>query len=618
MKRFLVILIFFYSLNGSGQGENNNWYFGINAGLDFNSGSPVPIIGGQIHQWEGVASISDAAGSLLFYTDGDTIWDRTYNFMTNGTGLHGGWSSTQSATIVPMPGVPTQFYVFTCTANFGSLEYSIVDMSLNGGYGDVTAVKNVVLEDSMTEQCTVIHAANGYLWLVARKFSPRFFAWLIDTSGIQSPVISYCGSLLDWQLAQGVGYMKSSSLSDKIGVAYYASSSVNSYFELYDFDNASGVVSNAFQLTSGTANVYACEFSPDGSKFYGALWGNTNYQFDLNAGSPAAIQASKIIIANPGGYTGAMQIGPDQKIYITTQSLDKLSVIDNPNDLGLACNFQIQVVSLGGNISGIGLPGKILLPINNTFPNASFFTPNHICPGTCTDFTNYSTNATSFTWNFQGGSPSVSTEMNPVNICYSTPGQYDVTLIATSNYGSDTLYLDNFITVYQYPSPQGIIQSGDTLFANGGAQSYQWYQDGNLIPGATESYYVASASGDFNIVAADNNGCEVEAAIFDVIAGLTPALSKGEGVSVFPNPVNESLSVTGYPPALLTSGSAALPGTADQISIYNMLGEKVMDILPGLFERQGGKIDVSDLQHGMYWLSFVGNKSIVRIPFTKI
>ena len=118
---------------------------------------------------------------------------------------------------------------------------------------------------------------------------------------------------------------------------------------------------------------------------------------------------------------------------------------------------------------------------------SSLFTAQHIlCPGSCTNYNNLSTNATSYLWSFPGGNPSSSTDANPQGICYNTPGHYAVTLIATNSFGSDTLSLNNYVTVYPFPAPQGINQSGDSLIANQGAVSYQWYHNGVLIPGATD------------------------------------------------------------------------------------------------------------------------------------
>jgi len=245
---------------------------------------------------------------------------------------------------------------------------------------------------------------------------------------------------------------------------------------------------------------------------------------------------------------------------------------------------------------------------NCAYPFAVFIAPNHICPGTCTDFTNLSSNATSFLWTFNGASTTTSTDVNPQNICYNTPGSYGVTLIASNGAASDTLTLLNFITVYPYPPPQGISQSGDTLFANPGAVTYQWYQDGNIIPGATNYFYVAQSSGSFNVVATDNNGCEVEAVIFDVIAGIQSAMGNGE-LAIYPNPVTEKFTI---------HNAQFTMGTAVEISIYNMVGELVKVVRPSsVLGPQPFVFDVSYLSKGVYWLEVSSNEKTFRARFIK-
>ncbi|MCX6274621.1 MAG: hypothetical protein NTV09_05400 [Bacteroidetes bacterium] len=177
---------------------------------------------------------------------------------------------------------------------------------------------------------------------------------------------------------------------------------------------------------------------------------------------------------------------------------------------------------------------------DSTF-NANFIAARYLCPGTCTNFLNISTNAGTYQWSFQGAIPDTSTAINPTNICYAAPGSYDVQLIASNANGSDTLLLTNYITVYTYPPPQSITQSGDTLFAVAGSASYQWYFNGNSINGATDYFYVAQASGDYNVVATDANGCEVEAAVFNVVA-LVNAIEDQE-ILIFPNPVEEKVTI---------------------------------------------------------------------------
>jgi len=140
-----------------------------------------------------------------------------------------------------------------------------------------------------------------------------------------------------------------------------------------------------------------------------------------------------------------------------------------------------------------------------------------ICPGACVDFSFTSVGVTSYTWDFPGGNPS-----NPmdsiVHVCYNpAETSFDVVLIVNGVGCIDTITSNALVTTYPYPSPQGIMQSCDTLFANSGAVSYKWYYNGNLIPGATNYFQVAVVNGNYNVVATDIHGCEVEAVIFDVI-----------------------------------------------------------------------------------------------------
>src|SRR5687767_7295677 len=99
-----IIVSFFLLLShvALAQKEASVWYFGWNAGLDFNSGTPVVINGGQVNTLEGCASICNSRGSLLFYTDGMKVWNRLHQVMPNGTGLYSQTSSTQAAIIVPV------------------------------------------------------------------------------------------------------------------------------------------------------------------------------------------------------------------------------------------------------------------------------------------------------------------------------------------------------------------------------------------------------------------------------------------------------------------------------------------------------------------------------------
>src|SRR6185295_10516236 len=94
-------------------------------------------------QYEGSASIADENGDLLFYTDGLSVWNKNHQIMPNGSGMLGNPSSTQSALIIPVPSSDSLYYIFVCDG--GTAHYSQLDMTLNGGLGDLNTIKNVFL-----------------------------------------------------------------------------------------------------------------------------------------------------------------------------------------------------------------------------------------------------------------------------------------------------------------------------------------------------------------------------------------------------------------------------------------------------------------------------------------
>jgi PKD repeat protein len=74
-----------------------------------------------------------------------------------------------------------------------------------------------------------------------------------------------------------------------------------------------------------------------------------------------------------------------------------------------------------------------------------------IAAGDSVTFTDQSlNNPTSWDWTFNGGTPSVSTDENPV-ITYNTPGTYTVTLVAANAAGTDTETKTDYINVSEKP-----------------------------------------------------------------------------------------------------------------------------------------------------------------------
>jgi hypothetical protein len=96
----------------------NVWYFGNKAGIDFNEQPPVALDNSIMNAPEGCAIVCDRNGDVIFYTDGDKVFDKTDTEIDAGIG--GDPLASQSSIIVPVPGDETLYYIFTTQAINGT------------------------------------------------------------------------------------------------------------------------------------------------------------------------------------------------------------------------------------------------------------------------------------------------------------------------------------------------------------------------------------------------------------------------------------------------------------------------------------------------------------------
>ena len=372
---FLICNLFALSTtNLNAQKQTNIWYFGLRAGLDFNSGTPTPLTNSLMATNEGCASIADNTGNLLFYTNGVYVWNREHQQMPGGFGLMGHRSSSQSAIIVPKPGDQKLYYIFTTDLQSQAygMRYSVVDITKSSNTGDVVE-KNVFLTSPITEKITAVQHQNGRdFWVIAHKWdSDAFVSFLITPRGVSKfPVISRIGSVHKGKSKGAIGCMKASPDGRKIAVAIWRD--INR-FEVFDFNNNTGGLTNRLHLEP-YPEAYGVEFSPDGSKLYGTTNGIGKakpqlWQFNLRAGSNVAIASSAVLISTETKHKiGALQLGPDGRIYLAKENDNFLGVIQNPNAPGWSCRYLDQGMSLGTRQSKLGLPNFVQSYFNNLSP----------------------------------------------------------------------------------------------------------------------------------------------------------------------------------------------------------------------------------------------------------
>lgn len=461
MKTSLLILCF-SPLIAWAQNQNNNWYFGNEAAIDFSSGTPVSITTSALVSIEGCASVSDPnTGSLLFYTNGLQIWNANNAPMPNGNGLLGGasTSATQGVVIVPYPNSPQKYFVFTVdeSPNNGSngFRYSVIDMALDNGLGDIIpSQKNILIQTNSTERLTVAKKADGRgFWIVIHERGNNIFkAYEVSDSGLNTtPVLSAVGLVHSTiQQANGddtMGYMKFNNNFGKLAIAIYAASKI----QIFDFDNCAGIVSNPITVST-IDNPYGIEFSPDDTKLYYSIYYNAGlngaiYQLNMQDSN---IATSSVLVGISSSFNlqslGALQLAPDENIYIAVNSESWLSAITAPNNLGTACTFVDQALTLAQSglspTTGIfGLPQKVLMLDSLSSQQNSTIVATNLCASDSTQFTiGGNTDFNSIVWNFGDSSSPQNTDTSRTSThIYTSTGTYTVSAILSNTCRNDTL-----------------------------------------------------------------------------------------------------------------------------------------------------------------------------------
>ncbi|MFD0764803.1 gliding motility-associated C-terminal domain-containing protein [Mucilaginibacter lutimaris] len=536
-KPILVILsLWLYAFPVYAQNQNNNWYFGNFGGLDFNQLPVKAVTNGKLRTSEACGSISDIDGNLLFYTDGITVWDKQHNVMNNGTGLSGNVSSAQLV-ITPAPENDNIYYIFTAGV-YGNehLDYSIVDMTLNGGLGGVTVKNSRLLSQQSSEKMVAIKHGNGKdIWLIGHATgSDMFYAWPVTKNGVGAPVTSFAGTSyigLPGANTIGIGVFKAS--PDGTMIATGGINQAGGFLELLNFNANTGIITTGAQKITGFASgvlPYGIEFSPNGQLLYLSEYNFFNpanlYQIKLPfATSNIATSSTKLATISK---LGAVQIATNGKIYISESDIGSLHAINSPDLQGVGCNLQLNAINLNGSTTQLGLPAGNL----STFTGFEFRVTG-VCASMPTQFklrTSLSS-LSNITWDFgdpASGVNNSSTQQDPVHQ-FSQAGTYNVKLSALAggnpvSYNADVTILQTPVGVIHDVSEKVVLCNigSAALSAHGatGSQTYNWYDADKilLIKNTSGNYQteILDHSATFYVAIA-NTGCEGELKQIDVI-----------------------------------------------------------------------------------------------------
>jgi hypothetical protein len=163
----------------------------------------------------------------------------------------------------------------------------------------------------------------------------------------------------------------------------------------------------------------------------------------------------------------------------------------------------------------------------------------------------------------------------------------------------DSTICKEYIHFQDFPIIQ--INQDSIIMTNGfGSLTYQWFFNGNLIPDATDEFYIPAQSGNYSVLAMNSLGCESESAPLNFVVTNTSNITLSQPINIFPNPANVILNVKSASP--IESGK-----------IYNAQGQIIQ-----LIQGNRSQIDIANLEGGIYFLEIEVNKARQVLKFFKL
>lgn len=474
---------------------DSSWFFGTQSALSFQTGTAIRATitnTNSSHSFtEGAAVQSSATGQLLFYTNGIHIFNAQQQLTNQSNPMMGNRSAQSGVLIVPDPGNASQYYIFTKDAreNTNPNGFRSSKVQMNGSAPTLVATNTPITipagcstgNDAAIlggEGITAVQTCNGY-WIITVIQRPTGF------------------SVAVYQLnANGLTFNSEFPLTSQPNASYSASNVqvspdgnrllVSGFIEngsylLYDFNKNTGIISNEVNLNNGPG--YGSCFSPNSQLLYVMNRAFFAVQYNLNV---VNIPDTRIEIGKVVGSPGNMQLGPDNKIYIS-QFLTRLAVIHQPNNIATVGNSNSCYFSADGPLvqsqSTYCLPNIITAKMATAYNNTI-----SVKPVNCYTYRfNANVCGTSFNWNFgdTASSSNTSTLANPTHT-FSGEGPFEITLTVGS-----TVIKTNIVVGI----PETLIVGNDAVCIQ---QSNQTNHSTIITPGQTAQWSITSGTGAIN------------------------------------------------------------------------------------------------------------------------
>lgn len=533
-RLFLLLLGILFSLPLFGQLQTTNWFFGDSAGITFSSDGAFPLNTSNIAPSESCASISDNQGNLLFYSNGEQIWNRHHQLMSGGENIKGSLSARQGVIIIPRPYHDSLYYVFTVNSQYeysfsappepgkNQLYYSRINIRQDNGLGAVTE-SNKLLYGLTTEKLAATQHANGHdYWLISHTWGNNTFrVYPVTSQGVGNPVVSATGPDYPIDKELPVGSAKVSPDGQWLAIT-------KSYIELYRFSPENGQISHSQTLTP-EINFSGIAIGPQSEKLYISSQDSLfQYNLSLVPDKQSFKQSKTLVYANPDAVNfdfGALQLAPNGKIYHVRHPVENnepptaawpwLSAINKPALSASNCNYQAKALHLSPGGAVFGLPA-----FSSHYFNKPVFKATSTCLGDTTHISFLQElTADSLRWIFPDGSGKrLQAPANTAHYLFARADTFTISAVIFSNGTPDTVTQD--IIVRPAPSielgadtlvcgkqnielnafPENSAETGYGLL---GSHTYNWHNRPD-----TTAKLLIGRSGAYSVTVTNYFGCQ--------------------------------------------------------------------------------------------------------------
>lgn len=529
----------------------HNWYFGnTQRAIRFNRVTNVAslVTNKAVPFGTGGSAVATdrGTGNLLFYTDGEVIYDANHEVMPGGNALNANTNINQPVAITPVPRHPGKYFVFT---NNGDISYTIVDMNEFGNadfpsppFGEVESLNNTIpsLTGVSEGMITLPHQNGEDFWLITQNANSQIINATLITqlSYGATPIFNTVASTIFPQPTSVAHF----AYHEGLGKIACAPQDPSTDAVILDFLDDTGAVDfdrfvyNSGVLSTTTEAIYDIEWSASGNFLYLSRHGETGppviqgnvFQYDYLNSSPAPSPVITLapVLPAPVFRSYGLQRGPDNMIYHLYQGAAGgpflLGRIDHPDSVAEDAGYTTSPPGFAGlNFDGKQFPNFV--PRDTVIFNLDFSFAGTCQNSPTTFFPFVRPGADSLQWDF--GDDNTTSAWSPIHT-YEEAGTYNVVLRAWYQGISDevskpvtirtfalTLQMTTDTTACkeEFPPPRGSsspTQFQVTVNVQGGTpQSIVW-SNGDL--GAT---LTPDSAGYYYVVVTDAGGCSAYAGV---------------------------------------------------------------------------------------------------------